>query len=48
MPNTSHIISGRATLNDMITILPLDDPILLFLNNKIEIPFEFKATIREA
>jgi hypothetical protein len=47
MPYNTYIEKARATLNSMINSLPLNDPIYKFLNNKIQIPFEFKAKIRE-
>lgn len=47
MPCNTHIEKGRATLNNMINSLPLNNPIYKFLNNKLQIPFEFKAKIRK-
>jgi hypothetical protein len=47
MPYNSYIEKARATLNSMINSLPLNNPIYKFLNNKIQIPFEFQAKIRE-
>jgi hypothetical protein len=48
MPCNSYIEKARATLNSMINSLPLNDPIYKFLNNKLQVPFELKAKIRES
>jgi len=47
IPSNFHILTAISILNDMIDSLDLKDPVLLFLNKKICIPFEFKATIKE-
>lgn len=47
IPSNFHIQTAISILNDMIDSLDLNDPVLLFLNKKICIPFEFQAIIKE-